>query len=118
MDNIIQTLNAQRADLLERLNRIDQMLEIAQNGGPQPGRKGLKPGKKKGGGKGKLKDAVVAELQAAGPAGISIKDIAARIGVPSSRLGTWFATTGKSTNAIKRLDRGVYTWTEGSAKEK
>lgn len=119
MDDIIQTLNAERAKLLDSLKRIDSMLAVAQGGAQGAARKSKSPkAGKRAGGKGKLKESVLAELQAAGPSGISIKEIASRIGVQRSRLGTWFATTGKRTKEIKRLDRGVYTLNDGSAKDK
>lgn len=118
MEEIIQALEAQKAQLEQQLERIDRMLALA-GGGEVRGARGVgrpkgQSGRKAKGGKGALKEDIVAEIKAAGSNGISSKDIAAKIGVPSSRLGTWFATTGKKVNEIKRLDRGFYCWKDNS----
>lgn len=115
MEEIIQALNAEKARLEQELDRVNKLLELAGGSTPRIGRptaeKGTgKRGRRARGGKGQIKEAVVAEIQAAGPAGIAVKDIASKIGVPASRLGTWFATTGKRVKEIQRLNRGVYHW--------
>lgn len=121
MEQIIQALEAEKARIEKELDRIDRLIALAGSGVPQGARKVGKPkaGKiRRGkGGHGKLKEAIVTELRAAGPKGISMKEIAARTGVPYSHLGPWLATTGKHINEIVRLDRGVYTWQNGPTKE-
>lgn len=118
MEEIIQALEAEKARLEHQLERIDRMIALAGGGEVRKARGKGKPNGQKGkaakGGKGALKEAIVAEIQAAGPNGISSKDIAAKVGVESNRLGTWFATTGKKIKEIKRLDRGVYCWKDRS----
>ena len=58
---------------------------------------------------------VLAALKAAGPAGASVKTLAAKLGLTNWKLGltnwklgNWFATAGKTEPSIERLARGVY----------
>ena len=44
---------------------------------------------------GGLKDRILALLDAAGPEGLRVKDISAKLGVKSTNVSVWFSTTGK-----------------------
>ena len=44
---------------------------------------------------GGLKDRILALLDAAGPDGLRVKDISAKLGVKSTNVSVWFSTTGK-----------------------
>lgn len=70
----------------------------------------------KGGGKrakpGEFKDAVVALVKGAGKPGISVKDIAARLGVKTQRIYVWFGATGRSIKQIKKVAPATYAWVD------
>jgi len=51
---------------------------------------------------------VVTALEAAGAAGLRVKDLAATLGMSRRNLGQWLQTAGKRTPEIERLARGVY----------
>ena len=56
----------------------------------------VKPAKKsKVGRAGGLKDRILALLDAAGPEGLRVKDISAKLGVKATNVSVWFSTTGK-----------------------
>jgi hypothetical protein len=67
--------------------------------------------------RGAVRDAIIALLEGAGTDGISVKDIAAKLGKPAGHVHTWFSTTGKSIPSIRRLGGGRWGWsaTNGAA---
>ena len=67
---------------------------------------GAKRGPKKGSKPGYLKVKVVEALKAAGAAGLTIKDLASKVGSKPNNLNSWFYTTGKKV--AKKLDSGKY----------
>lgn len=50
--------------------------------------------------RGELKDKIVAALKEAGPIGITVKEIATKLGVNSVNIHAWFANTGKKLTQI------------------
>jgi hypothetical protein len=71
-----------------------------------PAAKAAKPAKK--GKRGALKEAIIAELQAAGSKGVSVKDLSTKLGVKNQNLHVWFSTTGKTVKGLKKTGTG--TW--------
>ncbi len=61
---------------------------------------------------GQFKDSVIGLVTAAGKSGISVKDIAARLGVNPQRIYAWFNATGKNVKQIKKVAPATYGWTE------
>lgn len=53
-----------------------------------------------------LKERILAVLNAAGPQGIRVKDIAAKLGLPGGNVSVWISTTGKSL--VSKVEPGVY----------
>jgi len=71
--------------------------------------KAAKPAKAaKKGKRGALKEAVLAELKAAGSKGVSVKDLSDKLGVKNQNLHVWFSTTGKTVKGLKKTGTG--TW--------
>lgn len=60
--------------------------------------------------RGALKAVVLEQVRNAGRAGITVKDIAARIGAKYNRIFTWFYTTGRNISEIKKVGPGKYGW--------
>jgi hypothetical protein len=63
---------------------------------------------RKGTARGKLKEAILRELNAAGKAGITIKELAVKTGAKTARLYSWFYSTGKKMKTIKKIGEAKY----------
>lgn len=59
---------------------------------------------------GKLKEKIIALLQGAGSSGITVRDIAAKVGLHPQRIYVWFNATGKSIKEIKKVAPATYAW--------
>ena len=69
-----------------------------------------KPAPVKKGKRGALKESVLAALKAAGPAGIAVKDLSAKLGVKNQNLHVWFSTTGKTVKGLKKTKAGTWAY--------
>jgi len=59
---------------------------------------------------GELKQRILALLQQSGKAGISVREIASRLGLNPQRVFVWFNATGKRLKEIKKVAPATYTW--------
>lgn len=128
----------QREALLQQLSEVESQLTALEGGTPAPAapaapavkaRKGRKAAKApkapkapktpkapkadaapKAGGRRKIKDEIVEMLQNAGDAGLSVGEIASRLGLGPNRVFTWFYATGKKIKAIKKMGNAQYRW--------
>ncbi len=64
----------------------------------------------KGRKRGAVGASIVEHLKAAGPAGIKIGDLAAKLGKKYQNVYIWFATTGKKNPNIKRIAPATYSF--------
>ncbi|MBN8710291.1 MAG: hypothetical protein BGO12_21375 [Verrucomicrobia bacterium 61-8] len=109
------TLVEKREALAAELEKVEASIKSALEGGKASTPiAGAKRGPKKGSirrpkmnKRGALRDFIVAELQAAGKEGVSVKDLSAKLGVKNQNVHVWFSTTGKSVGA-KRVSPGRY----------
>ena len=62
--------------------------------------------------RGQLKESVVALVKAAGPGGIRVAEVAARLGAKPRSIFDWFKSTGKGVKAIRKVGRARYGWRE------
>ena len=69
--------------------------------------KPAKPGLQKRGG---LKESVVALVKASGQHGITVAEVAAKLGAKPRRIFDWFKSTGKGVKEIKKVGRARYGW--------
>lgn len=69
--------------------------------------KPAKVGRQKRGG---LKDSVVALVKATGQPGITVAEVAAKLGAKPRRIFDWFRSTGKGFKEIKKVGRARYGW--------
>lgn len=68
-----------------------------------------KGGKKgKGGKRGALSAGIMAALEAAGAAGISVRDLAEKAGSHYKNVSIWFATTGKKNGKVRKVGPARY----------
>ena len=64
--------------------------------------------RRKGTKRGALSASIIESLQAAGPKGIKIGDLATKLGANYKNIYIWFATTGKKHKGIKRIAPATY----------
>jgi len=118
-----------KESLQSKLDKVTASLQ-AIGSGKAPARRGRKPGrppKKRGpgrppkaavgrpkGGKGKrgkrLKEPLLKVLKAAGPAGSTVKDLAAKLKVKPNNIFSWFYTTGKKIKGISKVGEARYAY--------
>lgn len=79
-------------------------------GNGRPKRLGKKRGKH-----GKTKGLILEALKAAGSAGISVKELSAKLGLKNSNVHVWFSTTGKTLKEIQKTGKGTYRFHESGA---
>src|SRR5919106_5080967 len=58
-----------------------------------------------------LKERIVGTLKSAGESGVTVKDLARRIGKSYGNVSVWFHTTGKGIKEIKKVEPGRFAWT-------
>jgi len=60
--------------------------------------------------RGALEESVVALVTTAGPRGITVAEVAARLGAKPPRIFDWFKSTDKAVQEIKKVGRARYGW--------
>ena len=102
-----------------KLEQVDAALQALETGKSVPKKRGRKPGrpagataKAKTGKRGKrLKEPLLKELKAAGPTGITVKELSAKLKVKPGNIFSWFYTTGKKIKGIKKVGEAKYAIT-------
>src|SRR6266516_5861907 len=57
-----------------------------------------------------LKERIVQTLKTAGKSGMTVKDMAAKLGKSYGNISVWFHTTAKGINEIKKVEPGRFAW--------
>ena len=57
-----------------------------------------------------LKERIVQTLKSAGKSGVTVKDLAAKLGTGYSNVSVWFHTTAKGIKEIKKVEPGRFAW--------
>jgi hypothetical protein len=107
--------------LQSKLDHVNAELVALESGKPAPKKRGRKPGRPAGvkavAAKGKatkrgkrLKAPLLKALAAAGPSGIKVKDLAAKLKVKPGNIFSWFYTTGKKISGIKKVGEAKYAY--------
>jgi len=60
--------------------------------------------------RGQLKERIVQSLKVAGKPGVTVKDLAAKIGKSYGNISVWFHTTAKGVKEIKKVAPGRFAW--------
>jgi hypothetical protein len=99
--------------------RLEGALAESELDAPAPKASASRGFKKSGGrkrstrplsGRGEMQTKIVEALKEAGPAGITVRDLAKKLDVKKYKnLFIWFATTGKKNSAIKKIGPALYT---------
>ena len=108
--------------LQSKLDQVNSELQALESGKSAPKKRGRKPGRPAGvksvAVKGKtsrrgkrLKAPLLKALAAAGPSGIKVKDLAAKLKVKPGNIFSWFYTTGKKISGIKKVGEAKYAYT-------
>ncbi|GAT34484.1 hypothetical protein TSACC_22909 [Terrimicrobium sacchariphilum] len=115
-------LAEKREKLTAELEAIEARLSAALRTNPsaasvagvssKPGRKASvkvgRPAKAASGKRGAIKGFILDTLQAAGEAGVAVKDLASSLGVKPGNIHVWFATTGKTIKEIQKVGPGIF----------
>ncbi len=62
--------------------------------------------------RGVLKAAIIELLKGAGPAGLTVKQIATEFKAKPGNLHVWFSSTGRKVKGIKKIAPATYAWVE------
>jgi len=57
-----------------------------------------------------LKERIVQNLKSAGKSGVTVKDLAAKLGTGYGNVSVWFHTTAKGIKEIKKVEPGRFAW--------
>ena len=57
-----------------------------------------------------LKQRIVQTLKTAGKSGVTVKDLAAKLGKSYGNISVWFHTTGKGIKEFKKVGPGRFAW--------
>src|SRR5437016_1809527 len=77
----------------------------ARRRGPKPdSSRPVSPPARRQSGSGPLRDRIIEVLKAAGKSGVTIKDVAAKLGTSHGNVSYWFYTTAKGVKEIKKID--------------
>ena len=109
-----ESLQAKLSDLDGQLEALDSGAPVSKRGrkpGRPPGSKTIvaKARRKRRGGR--IKEKLLEALQAAGKSGITVKELAAKLGVKPGNVFSWFYTTGKKVSGIKKVGEAKYAYT-------
>ena len=111
----------EKESLQAKLSDVNRQLEALESGGPvikrgrkpgrPPGSKTLvaKASRKRRGGR--IKERLLEALQAGGKSGLTVKELAEKLGVKPSNVFSWFYTTGKKVSGVKKIGEAKYAYT-------
>jgi hypothetical protein len=114
------TLIKKKESLQAKLEKINSALQALEGGAPvrrgrpagsSKGRPGPKPGRKVRRRGKRLKEPLLKALKAGGSAGVTVKDLAAKLKVKPGNVFSWFYTTGKKISGIKKVGEARYALT-------
>ena len=104
LDSLVRQLNDLQKQLFDRTPTVTVARSVAQAAPtaavPRRKRKGAK--------RGQLSAGILSALQAAGSKGITVGDLATRLGANYKNIYVWFATTGKK-HPLKKLAPATYS---------
>jgi len=107
----------QRDELLQQVAQVERQLTALEGGqsvpvaaAKAPALKAAKLAAGKAGQRRKMKPEVIALLKSAGTVGLTVTEIAQRMGLDVNRVFTWFYATGSKNKAIKKVGNAQYRW--------
>ena len=116
LQQLIQLVK-ERESLQGQLERVDQSLDGLFAGKSAKmktaGVKGPKVRRRRR--RAALKDGLLKKLQAAGKAGLTIKELSASLRAKPASVSVWFYTTGKKIKGIKKVGRARFAYLPGNS---
>ena len=104
---LVMKLLQQRQALIVRLEKVDQLiLRMGSGGTPLNQSIGVRRRSRRGG----RKSAILKFLKVAGKKGLTIHQIAEKVGSNYSSVSVWFSTTGKKVDGIKKIAPATYRY--------
>jgi len=111
----------EKESLQTKLDQVEAELNSLETGKAVPKKRGRKPGRPAGvknkvvkGGKAKrgkrLKEPLLKALSAAGAAGVTVKELSAKLKVKPGNIFSWFYTTGKKIKGISKVGEARYAY--------
>jgi len=105
-----------KESLESKLSQVSTEIDSLETGSAPAKKRGRKPGRPPGsknlpkaGRKSKrLKEPLLKVLKAAGSSGITVKDLAKKLGVKPGNIFSWFYTTGKKIKGISKVGEAKY----------
>jgi hypothetical protein len=112
----------EKEQLQSKIAQVDAQLQSLESGSVVPQKRGRKPGRPPGSGRSaspiktkkrgkRLKNALLKTLEAAGAAGLTVKELAVKLKVKPGNIFSWFYTTGKKVKGIKKVGEAKYSYT-------
>ena len=94
-----------------KLVKIDNSIEaLAGGSAPKESPVAVPTRKRSTRRRGKLKERLLAALDAAGAEGLTVKDLAAKLKAKPTSVSVWFYTTGKKIKGIKKVGRARFAY--------
>jgi len=100
-------LSEKRDSLLSEVEKINHQLKLALSGKIPSKQVNATSKSSTADRRGAVKDLVVSALKSAGEAGVSVQELAAKLGMRNQNLHVWFSSTGKKLG-VKKVRPGVY----------
>jgi hypothetical protein len=112
----------EKEQLQSKLAQVNAELQSLESGSPIQKKRGRKPGRPPGSAlsaspakttkRGKrLKTTLLNTLEAAGSAGMTVKELGVKLKVKPGNIFSWFYTTGKKVKGIKKVGEAKYSYT-------
>jgi hypothetical protein len=121
----IISLGEKRSSLLNKISVLDEKIaklqrellgasKEARGAAPQvtKGPKVIAGGRKR---RGALREQILETLDAVGEKGITVRDLAARLGTKPANIHSWFSTNAKKIRGLKKTGEAQYTLIGGAA---
>lgn len=108
LERLVQLIKEKEA-LHAQLDRVNQSLGALEKGEAPNDGKALRQvrGRRRRAG---LKDVLLKTLESAGKAGMTVKELAEKLGAKTSSVSVWFYTTGKKVKGVKKVGKGKYAY--------
>ena len=108
LEGLVQLVKEKEA-LQAELERVNRSLEALERGdtSSQSKARPRKRGRRRRAG---LKEGLLKALEAAGKAGMTVKELAEKLGAKPTSVSVWFYTTGKKIKGIKKVGKARFAY--------
>ncbi|CAF0696080.1 hypothetical protein [Candidatus Methylacidithermus pantelleriae] len=101
----------EKEELLKKIQNIDRRIEALGSGPRVTARRGRPRGTRvRMNRPGQLRDKVLSELEQAGPSGLTVRELAEKLGMKLNNLYSWFYSTGRKIAHLKKIEDGKWAY--------